>query len=84
MDTPRHLHAPWLQDNATGRSRCGFTSAERVLVGHTPAGELCGKIVLIDAGDTVIDFGTIAFIRQTEAIPRNETALYSLAATAYA
>jgi hypothetical protein len=40
---------------------------------------------LLDAGGTVIDFGSIAFICQAaEAIPRNETALYSRARTACA
>jgi hypothetical protein len=43
---------------------------------------VCGKIFLLDAGDTVIDFGSIAFICQAEVIPRNETALSSLAGTA--
>jgi hypothetical protein len=43
---------------------------EEHVVGHDdrraailiPAGTLCGKIVLLDSGDTVIDFGTIAFL----------------------
>jgi hypothetical protein len=39
---------------------------------------------LVDVGGTVIDFGSIAFICQAEAIPRNETALYSRARTACA
>jgi MFS family permease len=42
---------------------------EKALVGHTPAGGLCGKIVLLYSGDTVIDFGTIAYLCQAEAIP---------------